>query len=93
MAAVGRWSPPPRGYWPVGDVLRDWCRRHKVSHGWLAVQADISEKHLSQIMTGNSMMSVNLAIRLGDVTGIPATRLYRLQSDRLIQMLISGERT
>jgi transcriptional regulator with XRE-family HTH domain len=55
-------------YRPVGDHLREWRQRRRLSQLDLALEAEISQKHLSFIESGRAVpsrdMVLNLAARL-----------------------------
>jgi plasmid maintenance system antidote protein VapI len=78
----------PREDWAVGDVLARWCSENDVSQRELAKRAGISEKHLSRIITGNGVFSVDVAVRLAEATGMSAIDLFRLQNDELVRIAI-----
>src|SRR5688500_10781791 len=48
---------------PIGDLLREWRRRRKLSQLELAVHAEVSARHLSFVETGRSAPSRDLALR------------------------------
>jgi transcriptional regulator with XRE-family HTH domain len=51
VSAVSTTYQPHR---PVGDLLREWRQRRRLSQLDLAIQADISARHLSFVETGRS---------------------------------------
>src|SRR5680860_549020 len=55
----------------VGDVLRDWRRRRHFSQLDLAVEAEVSTRHLSFLETGRSQPSRDLLLRLADSLDVP----------------------
>src|SRR5438874_10205909 len=60
-------SPAPR----VGDLLRDWRQRRRLSQLDLAVDAEVSARHLSFVETGRSRPSRELVLHLADHLDVP----------------------
>jgi transcriptional regulator with XRE-family HTH domain len=56
---------------PVGDLLREWRRRRRLSQLNLATEAEISSRHLSLVETGRSHTSREMILRLCDYLAIP----------------------
>jgi transcriptional regulator with XRE-family HTH domain len=56
---------------PVGDLLRDWRQRRRLSQLDLALDADISTRHLSFVETGRATPSRELLLHLADQLGVP----------------------
>lgn len=56
---------------PVGDLLRDWRQRRRLSQLDLASEAEISTRHLSFLETGRSQPSREMLLRLAEQLGIP----------------------
>jgi transcriptional regulator with XRE-family HTH domain len=55
----------------VGDQLRDWRQRRRLSQMDLALDADISTRHLSFVETGRARPSRELLLHLADQLGVP----------------------
>ncbi|QFU15848.1 helix-turn-helix domain-containing protein [Microvirga thermotolerans] len=55
----------------IGDHLRDWRLRRRMSQMDLALEADISTRHLSFLETGRSQPSREMVLRLADRLDIP----------------------
>ncbi|HJT07377.1 MAG TPA: helix-turn-helix transcriptional regulator [Stellaceae bacterium] len=55
----------------VGDHLRQWRQRRRLSQLDLACEADISAKHLSFVETGRSQPSRDMVLHLADRLEIP----------------------
>ncbi len=55
----------------VGDHLRQWRQRRRMSQLDLACEADISSKHLSFLETGRSQPSRDMVLHLADRLEIP----------------------
>lgn len=55
----------------VGDLLREWRQRRRLSQLELACRADISTRHLSFVETGRSAPSRDMVLRLAEQLGVP----------------------
>src|SRR6478735_6028217 len=55
----------------VGPLLKDWRRRRRLSQLDLAVEADVSTRHLSFVETGRSKPSRELLLQLADHLDVP----------------------
>jgi transcriptional regulator with XRE-family HTH domain len=56
---------------PVGDLLREWRQRRRLSQLDLALEADISTRHLSFVETGRSQPSRDMVLHLAERLDIP----------------------
>jgi len=56
---------------PVGDHLREWRQRRRMSQLDLACEADISTKHLSFLETGRSLPSRDMVLHLAERLDVP----------------------
>ena len=56
---------------PIGDLLRDWRQRRRLSQFALADEAGVSPRHLSFIETGRSRPSREMLVRLMERLEIP----------------------
>lgn len=56
---------------PVGAALREWRQRRRLSQLDLAVQAEISTRHLSFMETGRSSPSREMVLRLAEQLQVP----------------------
>lgn len=56
---------------PLGDYLRDWRRRRRMSQLDLALEADISQRHLSFIESGRSAPSRDMLLHLAERLEVP----------------------
>lgn len=54
-----------------GDVLRTWRQRRRLSQLELAIEADISARHISFLETGRSSPSRAMVLRLAEVLDVP----------------------
>lgn len=61
-------SPTPPG---VGPLLRDWRHRRRMSQLDLAVEAEVSARHLSFVETGRSTPSRELVLHLAEHLEVP----------------------
>lgn len=55
----------------VGDLLREWRRRRRMSQLDLSLEAGISSRHLSFVETGRSRPSRGLLLHLADQLDVP----------------------
>jgi len=56
---------------PVGDQLRQWRQRRRLSQLGLASKAEISQRHLSFLESGRSIPSREMVLRLADHLDVP----------------------
>jgi transcriptional regulator with XRE-family HTH domain len=56
---------------PVGELLRDWRERRRLSQLELSIQADISTRHLSFVETGRSRPTPEMIVRLTEHLEVP----------------------
>jgi len=56
---------------PVGIQLRDWRQRRRMSQLDLALEADISSKHLSFVETGRAQPSREMILHLSEQLAVP----------------------
>src|SRR5450755_4984304 len=56
---------------PVGELLREWRERRRLSQLDLASQADISARHLSFVETGRSRPTPTMILRLTEQLDVP----------------------
>jgi transcriptional regulator with XRE-family HTH domain len=56
---------------PVGDLLREWRQRRRLSQLDLALEADISTRHLSFLETGRSRPSRDMILHLAERLDVP----------------------
>jgi transcriptional regulator with XRE-family HTH domain len=56
---------------PVGDLLREWRQRRRISQLDLAIEADISARHLSFVETGRSRPTSAMILRLTEHLDVP----------------------
>src|SRR5947209_3083160 len=56
---------------PVGDLLREWRQRRRLSQMDLALEAEISTKHLSFLETGRALPSREMVLNLAEHLNVP----------------------
>jgi transcriptional regulator with XRE-family HTH domain len=56
---------------PVGDLLREWRQRRRLSQLQFACDAEISTKHLSFLETGRAQPSRDMVLRLAELLDVP----------------------
>lgn len=56
---------------PIGAQLREWRQRRHLSQLDLAVEAEISTKHLSFVETGRAQPSRDMVLHLADLLDVP----------------------
>ena len=61
----------PRRTRPVGDLLREWRQRRRFSQLHLALEAEISARHLSFVETGRARPSRDLLLHLAEHLEVP----------------------
>lgn len=62
----------------VGRLLRDWRQRRRMSQLELAIEAEVSTRHLSFVETGRARPSRSLLLHLGDVLELPLRERNRM---------------
>lgn len=62
----------------LGPLLRDWRRRRHLSQLALALDAGISQRHLSFVESGRAQASRDMVLRLGERLGVPLRERNRL---------------
>ena len=56
---------------PVGDLLREWRQRRRLSQLDLAGEADISTRHLSFVESGRAQPSREMVLHLAERLEVP----------------------
>jgi transcriptional regulator with XRE-family HTH domain len=69
-------APPARA--PIGELLRTWRRRRSLSQLELALEADVSSRHVSFLETGRAKPSREMVLRLAEHLDIPLRERNRL---------------
>ncbi|MEU5885136.1 helix-turn-helix transcriptional regulator [Spirillospora sp. NPDC047279] len=63
---------------PVGELLREWRHRRRLSQLDLAIQADVSARHVSFVETGRTIPSRAMVLHLAEHLGVPLRERNRL---------------
>lgn len=63
--------PPPAPSAHIGKLLREWRGMRRLSQLDLALEANVSARHLSYVETGKSQPSRDMVTRLADVLDMP----------------------
>jgi HTH-type transcriptional regulator/antitoxin HigA len=66
---------------PPGETLRDRLAEMNLSQAELAARAGLSTKHVNQIMFGSAPITLETAVVLDRITGIPASVWNRREAD------------
>jgi len=61
----------PQSHRPVGELLRHWREQRRLSQLALALQAEVSTRHLSFVETGRSTPSRDMVLHLADQLDLP----------------------
>lgn len=77
---------------PPGETLRDRLAEMNLSQTELAARAGLSTKHVSQIMQGIAPITLETAIALDRITGVPASVWNRREADYREALLRSKPR-
>ncbi|SFS00647.1 Helix-turn-helix domain-containing protein [Dyella sp. OK004] len=64
---VSERSPPP----PIGALLREWRAARRISQLELALQSDMSARHLSYVETGKAQASREMVCRMAKALKLP----------------------
>ena len=56
------------------NPLKDWLGRNGTTQAELAGKVGVSRAHLSRIANGDPRISLGVAAKLEEITGIPASR-------------------
>jgi len=81
MSNVERHPFRPDYIIPPGETLRDRLTEMNLSQAELAARAGLSTKHVNQIMQGIAPITLETAIALDRITGIPASVWNRREAD------------
>src|SRR3954471_7235742 len=75
-----------------GETLRDRLTEMNLSQAELAARAGMSTKHVNQIMQGNAPITLETAVVLERITGVPASFWNRREADYRETLLRSKPR-
>ena len=56
---------------PVGELLRDWRQRRRISQLDLSIESGVSSRHLSFVETGRARPSAEMILRLSEHLEVP----------------------
>lgn len=76
--AVTAASPQPAAARPIGELLRAWRRRRSLSQLELALNAEVSSRHVSFVETGRAKPSREMVLHLAEHLEIPLRDRNRL---------------
>ncbi|MCP2323087.1 transcriptional regulator with XRE-family HTH domain [Hamadaea flava] len=81
----------------VGELLREWRHRRRLSQLDLAIAANVSSRHVSLVETGKSQPSADMIIRLAEHLDVPLRERNRLLlaagfAPRYAERPLTGER-
>jgi transcriptional regulator with XRE-family HTH domain len=71
-------APPPAQHSSIGELLRSWRQRRSLSQLELALEADVSSRHVSFLETGRARPSREMVLRLAEHLDIPLRERNRL---------------
>ncbi|MEO9341097.1 helix-turn-helix transcriptional regulator [Mesorhizobium sp. SB112] len=63
---------------PFGDLLKEWRQRRRMSQLDLALDAEISQRHLSFVESGRSRPSRDMVLKLAEHMSVPLRQRNRL---------------
>lgn len=78
MSADSALAPAPSARTSIGELLRSWRRRRSLSQLELALEADVSSRHVSFLETGRARPSRDMVIRLAEHLDVPLRERNRL---------------
>src|SRR5262245_6498104 len=78
MPTVMSSAPAPAPRVTLGELLRDWRKRRHQSQLALALQAGISQRHLSFVESGRSQPSREMGLHLAEHLEVPLRERNRL---------------
>ena len=71
VQAIETRAPPVAASSHVGTLLREWRTTRRLSQLELALEANVSPRHLSCVETGKAQPSRDMITRLADALGMP----------------------
>jgi transcriptional regulator with XRE-family HTH domain len=80
-------SPTTTAPAPVGVLLRHWRSARRLSQLDLALQADVSSRHLSYVETGKAKPSREMVARLADALDVPLRERNALLADEATERM------
>ena len=74
---------------PPGETIREQLENRGMTQKEFAQRMDMSEKHISNLINGKVELTIEMALRLEDVFGIPASfwsNLERIYREKLVRV-------
>jgi transcriptional regulator with XRE-family HTH domain len=71
MAGMAQLARPAAATPPIGDLLRGWRQRRRRSQLDLALDAEVSQRHLSFVESGRATPSREMVLRLAEQLDVP----------------------
>lgn len=71
MSAPATLLPTADSARPIGDLLRRWRQRRRLSQLDLALEAGVSTRHVSFVETGRSFPSREMLLNLAEALDVP----------------------
>src|SRR5215469_11224707 len=71
LASLLTAAPSGAGLRSVGEMLRDWRMRRRMSQLLLATEAEISTRHLSFVESGRALPSREMVMHLAEQLDVP----------------------
>src|SRR5690242_13404579 len=71
MAVQAATAGAPTSRTPIGELLRSWRRRRSLSQLELALEADVSSRHVSFVETGRAKPSRAMVLHLAEHLDVP----------------------
>ena len=75
------YRPAPGSLPPPGETLLEWLEENSHTQVWLAGRMGMSPKQINRIIRGHSAYPADVALRLAEVTDVPARFWMHLQAD------------
>jgi len=78
---------------PPGEILAEMLEARQLSQAELAARCELSEKHVSQIITGKASITSGTALLLERTLGVAASLWLNLESSHLLHLARQAEQT
>ncbi|MCX6095003.1 MAG: HigA family addiction module antitoxin [Candidatus Bipolaricaulota bacterium] len=78
---------------PPGEILAEMLEARQLSQAELAARCELSEKHVSQIITGKASITSDTALLLERTLGVAASLWLNLESSHRLYLARQAERT
>ena len=70
--AETRYAYEPDVVYSPGETLREWLDEHDMTQAELAARAELSTKHINEVVAGIAPITAETALQLERVAGVPA---------------------